>query len=76
MKIKQTKEKLKKWWNEHKQTVKVGAVCLVAGSLCGFVKGVDTMCDMIVKCVPRENQLEDNNSTNSEANVDEPNQNE
>lgn len=63
MTTKSFKEQAKEWWDEHKRAIKVGAVCLMAGGLYGFVKGVNTMTDMISRCDSLNGNTEDDDSS-------------
>lgn len=72
MTVKRFKEEVKDWWNENKQTIKVGAVCLAVGGFYGFVKGVNTMTGIVSRCDSLDYNTEDENSSGMIVDSDDP----
>lgn len=64
------KKEMKDWWDEHKTAVKTGAVCLTIGTFYGFVKGVNTMSDMLTRSI--ESTSDEDSFEYTEENVDDP----
>lgn len=71
---KNIKQQIKDFWNENKQKIKVGAICLVSGLAIGYVKAFGDLNEIKVTLQPVDNDKDNanNNYGLTEENCDDP----